>query len=353
MNVIMKRYYLVYGVVCALIPLINGAPGGRGHAAGTTTYDQKQTGKYNIHLNIKDVAIIAVGSESLSGGIGDAGSFYEDYYDYDVNDFTINPISAALGVTTKKPKPSLNVTSIQDILNLSGNKPDATMKPAMVMVVSGVSEDSDSPDQIDDDDDDDELDVGPLLSANNHGISNQKPEVKPTEKPEQKPSNQALAGQSQSDKPALNKTQSVVILSNASDANSTAASSNHPFEGITISTSSLSTESPIPPPVPSTNTIIEDDGSQIPVHIIMEPVLQPKVRQSNNNPSHRLNNRIHKNGAVGGEPIGQANISGRVHNVAGRVKARRNTQNDEARCGRNQMLDRQGRCQSRRSDIAS
>lgn len=350
----MKKYFLVCGVVCALMPSIYGAPGGRGHPAGTTTYDQKQSGKYNIHLNIKDVAIIAVGSESLSGGIGDAGSFYEDYYDYDVNDFTISPISAALGVTTKKPKP--NVTSIQDILNLSANKPDPTMKPAVVMVVSGVSEDSDSPDQIDDDDDDD-LEMVSLLGSNNHDVSNQKPQVKPTQKPEQKPPNPVLAGHAQTEKPATNKTQSVVILSNADDdANSTATLNKQKFEGITISTSSLSTESPVPP-IPSTNTIIEDDGSQIPVHIIMEPVLQPKVRQSNNNnnnnPSHRLNNRIHKNGAVGGGELnGQANTSARVNNVSGRVKARRNAQNGEARrCGRNQMLDRQGRCQSRRSGL--
>lgn len=33
-------------------------------------YDQRQTGKYNINLNIKDVAIITLDSENLSSDIG-------------------------------------------------------------------------------------------------------------------------------------------------------------------------------------------------------------------------------------------------------------------------------------------
>lgn len=35
-----------------------------------TTYDQRQVGKYNIHLNIKDVSIIALSSEDLIDHIG-------------------------------------------------------------------------------------------------------------------------------------------------------------------------------------------------------------------------------------------------------------------------------------------
>jgi hypothetical protein len=48
--------------------------------AGLTTYDQRQTGKYNLHVNIKDVQFFSV-SDSLAGIGGD----YEDYGgDYDI-----------------------------------------------------------------------------------------------------------------------------------------------------------------------------------------------------------------------------------------------------------------------------
>lgn len=48
--------------------------------AGLTTYDQRQTGKYNVHVNIKDVQFFSV-SDSLAGIGGD----YEegDYGDYE------------------------------------------------------------------------------------------------------------------------------------------------------------------------------------------------------------------------------------------------------------------------------
>lgn len=35
-----------------------------------TTYDQRQVGKYNIHFNIKDVAIIALSSDDIIDHIG-------------------------------------------------------------------------------------------------------------------------------------------------------------------------------------------------------------------------------------------------------------------------------------------
>lgn len=40
------------------------------HKNSTTTYDQRQVGKYNIHFNIKDVAIIALSSEDIVDHIG-------------------------------------------------------------------------------------------------------------------------------------------------------------------------------------------------------------------------------------------------------------------------------------------
>lgn len=40
------------------------------NASSSLFYDQRQTGKYNINLNIKDVAIITLDSENLSSDIG-------------------------------------------------------------------------------------------------------------------------------------------------------------------------------------------------------------------------------------------------------------------------------------------
>lgn len=39
------------------------APSEVTHKNSTTTYDQRQVGKYNIHFNIKDVSIIALSSD--------------------------------------------------------------------------------------------------------------------------------------------------------------------------------------------------------------------------------------------------------------------------------------------------
>lgn len=70
------------------------------HETGSTMYDQKQSGKYNIHLNIKDVAIIALDAGG-DGGIGDAG---QDYYeDYDLSDFTVKPVFGLVEISSNKP----------------------------------------------------------------------------------------------------------------------------------------------------------------------------------------------------------------------------------------------------------
>ncbi|XP_055298720.1 uncharacterized protein LOC129566646 isoform X3 [Sitodiplosis mosellana] len=71
---------------------------------GLTTYDQKQSGKYNIHLNIKDVAIIALDAGGVDSGVGDFG---EDYYeDYDLSDFTVKPIFGLIDIASDKPSSS-------------------------------------------------------------------------------------------------------------------------------------------------------------------------------------------------------------------------------------------------------
>lgn len=42
-------------------------------AAASVYYDQRQTGKYNINVNIKDVAIISIDPETLASNVGVSG----------------------------------------------------------------------------------------------------------------------------------------------------------------------------------------------------------------------------------------------------------------------------------------
>jgi len=73
-----------------------------------TIYDQRQTGKYNVHVNIKDVQFFSL-SDSISS-LGDYGSYdYGEYGqidgdgDYDNSHLTVNPIFANLGAIHSKP----------------------------------------------------------------------------------------------------------------------------------------------------------------------------------------------------------------------------------------------------------
>lgn len=54
--------------------------GGGGGRPSLTTYDQRQTGKYNIHVNIKDVKIISVDGEKFDGEFGVRKKHTEDRY---------------------------------------------------------------------------------------------------------------------------------------------------------------------------------------------------------------------------------------------------------------------------------
>ncbi|XP_039952669.1 uncharacterized protein LOC120769630 [Bactrocera tryoni] len=64
------------------------------NADAKVIYDQRQSGKYNIRINIKDVAII----EMDNSGFGDENFGEEDYY-YDEEDLTVKPLNF-----TKPPK---------------------------------------------------------------------------------------------------------------------------------------------------------------------------------------------------------------------------------------------------------
>lgn len=373
--------FYVIGTLIVSAPVIDCSPAagrtnaGGGGGGGTTTYDQKQSGKYNIHLNIKDVAIIAVGSDDLSSGIGDSGSFYDDYYDYNLDDFTISPISAALGVTTKKPKPSHNATtSIAFDLYPTTQKPETTSKPSNVlMLVSALGED---------DDDDDNVEIAkPLedkLEAWQMETQNADSDQKIDPNLQNKPT--ILYLPMPTGKPLVNKTQSVVIIKdkpiggsfyasplivNATNSNIEIAKPKPPSTQLFVSSTPFSpylfgSSSSVASPLFTVDKTVEKDESQIPVHIIMEPLLQPKQRPPTNRSTYRLNNRIHKNGGgTGATALGQN--SGDIHRnagerygvIGGHGKTRRNIYNEDARrrCGRNQVLDRQGRCQSRRSGL--
>ncbi|XP_013097872.2 uncharacterized protein LOC106080832 [Stomoxys calcitrans] len=58
------------------------------NVSGRIIYDQRQSGKYNIHVVIKDVAIIEMGQNEIE----DSSYNDEDYY-YDDNDLTVKPIT--------------------------------------------------------------------------------------------------------------------------------------------------------------------------------------------------------------------------------------------------------------------
>lgn len=105
--------------------------------AGSTTYDQRQTGKYNLHVNIKDVQFFSL-SDSLAS-IGDYGD-YGDYpgdegfgdTDYDVAHLTVNPVFAFLG--SQKPttsKPTIEPTT---------PKPTTEKRPIETSSVASASE---------------------------------------------------------------------------------------------------------------------------------------------------------------------------------------------------------------------
>lgn len=66
------------------------------------TYDQRQNGKVNVHISIKDVAIIL---QSDSGTNGNADDDINYDYDYDYDHLTVKPngIWATLGQTTAAP----------------------------------------------------------------------------------------------------------------------------------------------------------------------------------------------------------------------------------------------------------
>ncbi|XP_055639972.1 uncharacterized protein LOC129777622 isoform X2 [Toxorhynchites rutilus septentrionalis] len=77
-----------------------------------TTYDQRQTGKYNVHVNIKDVKIISVDGDKFDGEFGDDTIYDYGDYDYDPAHLTVNPLPIFGGATSTKPPKSTTKTPV-------------------------------------------------------------------------------------------------------------------------------------------------------------------------------------------------------------------------------------------------
>ncbi|XP_034478423.1 cell wall integrity and stress response component 4 [Drosophila innubila] len=97
---------------------------------GRVLYDQRQTGKYNIHVSIKDVAIIEVDQNELADESYNAED--DDYY-YDDSALTIKPIkftteaSPTTTTTTRAPTTTASTTT----------EPSVAATVATVAAVSG------------------------------------------------------------------------------------------------------------------------------------------------------------------------------------------------------------------------
>ncbi|XP_058824812.1 uncharacterized protein LOC131685240 isoform X2 [Topomyia yanbarensis] len=115
----------------------HGSEGGGGSGRprpSITTYDQRQTGKYNIHVNIKDVKIISVDGEKFDGEFGDDTIYDYGDYDYDPSHLTVNPLPIFGG--TKPPKSTTKlpvaITSTKRTSTTTAEAPteDQPSKPA-------------------------------------------------------------------------------------------------------------------------------------------------------------------------------------------------------------------------------
>lgn len=109
-----------------------------------TTYDQRQTGKYNVHFNIKDVQLFSIRGDEFNAGVGDGIDYDYGEYDYDPGHFTINPILAMLGAdkpftttttTTEKPDTYDGLMANETISKISNESSvvEITSKPIVTI----------------------------------------------------------------------------------------------------------------------------------------------------------------------------------------------------------------------------
>lgn len=102
-------------VILCLSPILANSVNDTSPLAPLTSYDQRQTGKFNIHISVKDVQFLSL-SDNM-GSVGDYDSYpdydYDGDGDYDESHLTVNPIFSLLGTggSTMKPKPSTKPTT--------------------------------------------------------------------------------------------------------------------------------------------------------------------------------------------------------------------------------------------------
>ncbi|XP_041778709.1 uncharacterized protein LOC121597191 [Anopheles merus] len=79
-----------------------------------TAYDQRQSGKYNLRVHIKDVKIIAVNGDGLEDSLDDDTIYDYGDYDYDPAHLTVSPLPlfgiGSVSITSSKP-PKLTTNS--------------------------------------------------------------------------------------------------------------------------------------------------------------------------------------------------------------------------------------------------
>uniref|UniRef100_A0A0K8UMU8 Uncharacterized protein n=2 Tax=Bactrocera latifrons TaxID=174628 RepID=A0A0K8UMU8_BACLA len=131
---LVQRRFVAGGVFLALLLLRAPASGqpvndelSANNAEAKVIYDQRQSGKYNIRINIKDVAII----EMDNSGFGDENFGEEDYY-YDEEDLTVKPLNF-----TKPPK----VTTSHEAL-CSAESQQVTSSPTQATLLPTKLEES-------------------------------------------------------------------------------------------------------------------------------------------------------------------------------------------------------------------
>lgn len=264
----MLRWATVFAFVF-IVNTIETAPLSRDRdaATGLTTYDQKQTGKYNIHLNIKDVAIIALGADQLDAGVGDFG---DDYYeDYDLSDFTVKPIYGLIGFDTTSAKPL--VSSTPSIIHSSepDNDPIDSSENALE---NSNSTDAEQPN-------------GSVPNDAQNVVVNTSSTTAPAE-----------------NSVGANKTQNVVILNPSTMPSAVTILSQNDSSNSGIS---VTTPTPTPDELPPNKHPVAESSlnfgekfpqihfDKIPVQIIMEPLLSTrKLNKNRSKPSHYSHNKL-------------------------------------------------------------
>uniref|UniRef100_A0A1I8N6X3 Uncharacterized protein n=1 Tax=Musca domestica TaxID=7370 RepID=A0A1I8N6X3_MUSDO len=87
---------------------------------GRVVYDQRQSGKYNIHVVIKDVAIIEMGQNEFQDNSYSDEDYYYDENDLTVRPITLNPPTAAMTTTKLSTTSTVNKENNFTALSVDG-----------------------------------------------------------------------------------------------------------------------------------------------------------------------------------------------------------------------------------------